>query len=1337
MTPWQHYVIDGRRKGYDNGNHPSDDTFFPEGYELEYPDVTERGDDAWHHYAVKGKKEGRDNGIHPREDLFFAEGYLAMYPDVAESGIDPWRHYVLHGKAEGRDCGLHPAGSIFFAEGYREMYPDVAVSGTDPWRHYVLHGKAEGRDNGLHPGEKEFFPEGYLEMYPDVAEDGIDPWRHYVLCGKAEGRDNGLHPGDELFSASGYLEMYRDIAESRSDPWRHYLTHGKSEGRDNGLHPGEDVFFHKGYLEMYPDVAGSGMDPWRHYLTYGKSEGRDNGLHPSESEFFPEGYLTMYRDVAESGMNPWRHYVVYGKKEDRDNGNHPSVMMFLREGYILEYPDVAEEDAWHDYAAKGVAAGRDNGWHPNEDLFFAEGYLEMYPDVSESGMEPWCHYARIGRILNRDNGLHPGFNQFFAEGYLEMYPEVSGSGMDAWHHYLLKGKKEGRDNGCHPKREQFFAEGYLEMYPDTAWSGVDSWHHYVLTGKKEGRDNGLHPGLGQFFADGYLEMYPDVALCGEDPWHHYMLSGKKEGRDNGQYLFSSAASDERIAEYWNHHHKNRKVIYTCLAGEYDHLINHHYISNDYDYVCFTDNPVLLKYKIYGVWKILPLVFTELDDTRNNRWHKLHPHELFPEYEESVYVDSNINILTDYIFNVLENTHEDFILPRHFHHDCIYDELKFIVLCRKDSAENMKALQDLYTDEKLPRHLGFSENNLLYRKHHNKTIIRIMDMWWNMIKKYSKRDQASLMYVMWKNQIDIKSRLIPNLRRDEKNFIVAQHQGYLNTWSSLQIQKYKKLIDARQTISFSIFDTLLVRPYLKHQDMFIHLERNEHIPGFAKARVQAEIDARLCEKHEGGITLDMIYDRIDDSYKPLQAKEKSLELQICQPNPVIKELYDYALDKGKRVIAISDTYYHRQFLIKILEKNGYSRFDEILSSCDEHASQRDGQLYNVALSKLGCSPSEMLHIGSEPVSDREKPEQCKISCAVIEKPIEHLFKVNSRALAFSKTYAEGELASSIYLGLLAINSISTHEYATKEEYFENLGYEYGGIVAWQFMKFVYENCIRNQITDVAFVSREVFTLKKVFDLFAGQQMNSQYLYMPQALGRVIISPADSSDGDELIEAFIRHGNKVKCGAKAEFRSLAEDVQTSVEIEKEKASSQAKTEYLDYLSQFNFSSSKLAVVALSSELPIARRLFETMYPEKEISGFCWRANSVTLADKSAFDGTGVSYGILEPWAFMEFLFSEPDFRVKDIVRGNRVYGNADNGNERHRVANCSYVSDGIVRFVQDVKRIFGETDISFSPLMTSFLIRSLYRNPSAEDKKFMRSLCFRDGCDGEYKRIFRLW
>ena len=67
MTAWQHYVIDGRRKGYDNGNNPPDGVFFREGYELEYPDVRASGENAWHHYATKGYAQGRDNGIHPGE----------------------------------------------------------------------------------------------------------------------------------------------------------------------------------------------------------------------------------------------------------------------------------------------------------------------------------------------------------------------------------------------------------------------------------------------------------------------------------------------------------------------------------------------------------------------------------------------------------------------------------------------------------------------------------------------------------------------------------------------------------------------------------------------------------------------------------------------------------------------------------------------------------------------------------------------------------------------------------------------------------------------------------------------------------------------------------------------------------------------------------------------------------------------------------------------------------------------------------------------------------------------------------------------------------------------
>lgn len=149
MSPWQHYVIDGRRKGFCDGNCPPDSVFFPEGYVLEYPDVMAAGIDPWHHYVQNGFSEKRDNGLNPPEDLFFAAGYIAMYPDVAETGEDPWHHYVLKGKAEGRDNGLHPERRMFFAGGYLALYPEVAGSGTDAWHHYILKGKAEGRGNGF------------------------------------------------------------------------------------------------------------------------------------------------------------------------------------------------------------------------------------------------------------------------------------------------------------------------------------------------------------------------------------------------------------------------------------------------------------------------------------------------------------------------------------------------------------------------------------------------------------------------------------------------------------------------------------------------------------------------------------------------------------------------------------------------------------------------------------------------------------------------------------------------------------------------------------------------------------------------------------------------------------------------------------------------------------------------------------------------------------------------------------------------------------------------------------------------------------------------------------
>lgn len=90
--------------------------------------------------------------------------------------------------------------------------------------------------------------------------------------------------------------------------------------------------------------------------------------------------------------------------------------------------------------------------------------------------------------------------------------------------------------------------------------------------------------------------------------------------------------------------QNTRVIYTCITGGYDNLIEHNCINLNCDYVCFTDNPTLLKERKIGTWEIRPVKKITEDNSLNNRWHKMHPHVLFPNYGDSIYIDGNIDAI---------------------------------------------------------------------------------------------------------------------------------------------------------------------------------------------------------------------------------------------------------------------------------------------------------------------------------------------------------------------------------------------------------------------------------------------------------------------------------------------------------------------------------------------------------------------------------------------------------------------------------------------------------------------------------------------------------------------
>lgn len=244
--------------------------------------------------------------------------------------------------------------------------------------------------------------------------------------------------------------------------------------------------------------------------------------------------------------------------------------------------------------------------------------------------------------------------------------------------------------------------------------------------------------------------------------------------------YRTAGDDKRIQNYLEYK-KTRQakgVVYTCTTNDYDDINEikiYKYIDKDWDYVFFTDNEEHIKQGQIGIWEVRPLQFSELDNTRNQRWHKINAHIILPEYEKSIWIDANINILTNRLFKLIERCTSLVFLPKHFKNICIYEEYKDVEELMYDESLLINNELKVLKENNMPKHFGFSETNILYREHNNKIIISMMNDWWQFIKNYSKRDQLSFMYLVWKYSFDPQKITFPNARIDKKNFFMMLHK----------------------------------------------------------------------------------------------------------------------------------------------------------------------------------------------------------------------------------------------------------------------------------------------------------------------------------------------------------------------------------------------------------------------------------------------------------------------------------------------------------------------------------------------------------------------------------
>lgn len=183
--------------------------------------------------------------------------------------------------------------------------------------------------------------------------------------------------------------------------------------------------------------------------------------------------------------------------------------------------------------------------------------------------------------------------------------------------------------------------------------------------------------------------------------------------------------------------KQNKVCYTAIFGDYEELKTPAIVSEGWDYICFTDQPLES-----DVWKIVKM---DVIDTpqRTARWVKIMG---WIDWEYSMWVDASfqINIDLNGWWDLRYKT--DFNCAKHPLRNSIYHE------CRSCNANGRG--DGGKVDEQWKRYIALDvpeygckliTSGILLRKNTDENI-KLHEAWWKELSSQSVRDQLAFAFV---------------------------------------------------------------------------------------------------------------------------------------------------------------------------------------------------------------------------------------------------------------------------------------------------------------------------------------------------------------------------------------------------------------------------------------------------------------------------------------------------------------------------------------------------------------------------------------------------------------
>lgn len=589
------------------------------------------------------------------------------------------------------------------------------------------------------------------------------------------------------------------------------------------------------------------------------------------------------------------------------------------------------------------------------------------------------------------------------------------------------------------------------------------------------------------------------------------------------------------------------------------------------------------------------------------------------------------------------------------------------------------------------------------------------------------------------------------------------------------------------VSFDLFQTLVVGPFDDQRAQLSLLnERARRLSGGAVSDFAA---ARLATKHWAEertgeeVTLRQRYRALqrrfaldEDATLELMTEEMQLEQRLTRPSAVVGQWFRAALAQGKTVCIVSDTFYPRDFVERLLEHHGLVGHHRLYLSSELGLLKSTGNLFRHVLRDLGVAASRVLHIGDHPVSDERRPRELGMRTLLLPSALD-TFRLHARGARFIRYQdAKGER---VVRGLTARRFASGFDPSRALPSFvgpsvQDLGYSVFGPMLLAFSSWLCRQLERDGVDQAFFLARDGRVLRDAYErlravrptlppsvyLWASRRSTCFPCVRERAQLRHLLAPPPSPMplGALLQHRFALTEADLASRAAGEFGFSDWSAEVRLERDRERVlavleafervvlrrAAQEREALLDYFAERGLRSARTPAVVDIGHGGTLQRAMAELLSRQDLRGYYFatvpaiaslgRAARSFIGTASDEPQTLFDYEPrIQPFELL-FLSDEESFVGFDGEAGNRVARTLPSEADASRKAFARALHAAALEFVDDAVQILGEAVFEglISPREAMAPYRALLTRPCRADAELFRGIELENAYSGRPRR-----